>query len=74
MSPPTRTGIPLEPELVEFLEALVRIDHVPNGCFGPEGVAARSAKEGFMCNERTVPVMDAVNRRWVEQVLEAWSS
>jgi hypothetical protein len=66
-------GIPIDPELVGYFEDLVRIDYVPNGCFGPEGEAIRSAREGLMYNERTLPVMDAVNRRWAERVLEAWS-
>lgn len=66
-------GISLDPALVRDLRRLVTVDFVLDGCFGPEGVAVRSAAGGLMYDENELPVMDAVSRRWAEQVLAAWS-
>ena len=66
-------GLTYEPELEEELRELIRVAYVPNGCFGPEGVAIRSTQGGLMYSEGRLPVMGAVNRRWAQQVLDAWA-
>lgn len=66
-------GAPVDPARVPVLRRLITVGLVPDGCFGPEGVGVRSAPGGLMYDENELPVMDAVNRRWAEQVLAAWS-
>ncbi len=68
-----RQGIPLAPEEAEVVRSQVRVDLVPDGCFGPEGVAVRSSRAALMHSSYEVPLLDAVERRWAEQVLDAWA-
>ena len=66
-------GLPFDEATENQLRDLIRVDFVPNGCFGPEGVAIRSTDGGLMYAQDLLPVMGAVNRRWAEQVLDAWA-
>ncbi|SDQ04580.1 hypothetical protein [Quadrisphaera sp. DSM 44207] len=64
-------GIPLGADLEAWYREQVVVDYVPDGCFGPAGTARRSSRGGIMHD--TQVVFDAVERRWAEQVLDAWS-
>lgn len=67
-----RYGIPKAPEEVAALRDAIRIDFVPDGCFGPAGIAKRSSQNTLM-TARLVTVYDAAERRWADRVLDAWA-
>lgn len=69
-----RYGIELDPAEVAAERDGLRVDYVPNGCFGPEGVSIKSTSGGLMSGVGQTPVLGAANRRWAEAVLDVWEA
>ena len=69
-----RYGVAPSPARVEQQREALRVGLVPDGCFGPEGVAVRASASGLMFSDYGVPLLNAVERRWADHVLDAWVS